>query len=337
MSLLECVLLGVLAQPAPAGGENGATIEPHKDHIDLKVGGKLVSRYHIAPAQAKPFLWPLNAPNGMPLTRDWPMEPAPKGGSTDHVHQKSAWFCHGDVLPEGVDLKHKIRGVAGVDFWSEAKGHGNIVCTSVGTPRRDPKHPDRAAIDTTDEWRTADGEKILDEKRTLTLYDLGKAYLIVLDIDLQASAGPVVFEDTKEGAMGVRVRDEIRVQKGNGTLTNAAGGHNEKECWGKLSAWCDYSGTVDGKTAGITIFDDPKNHYPACWHSRDYGLMAANPFGRAKSRFPDVKGRTDLVRLGKGEHLRLRYGILLHDGDAASGRVAELYQQFVKLRAAEKR
>jgi hypothetical protein len=337
MAILDCVLLGVLALGAPAGGERGAVIEPHKNYLDLRVGGKLVGQYHLAQTQAKPYLWPLNAPNGMALTRAWPMEPAPEGGSKDHVHQKSAWFCHGDVLPEGVALKHKIRGVDGVDFWSEAKGHGHMVCTRVGKPSSDPKHPDRAALETANEWRTADGVKILDEKRTLYLYDLGKAYLIVLDIDLQAGGGPVVFEDTKEGAMGVRVRDEIRVQKGNGTMVNAAGGRNEKDCWGKLSAWCDYSGSVDGKTAGIAIFDDPKNPYPACWHSRDYGLMAANPFGRAKSKFPAMKGRTDLVRLGKGEHLRLRYGILLHDGDAEQGQVAALYQRFVKLREAEGR
>jgi hypothetical protein len=337
MTHLGSVLLGLLALATPAGGEKGAVIEPHKDHVDLLVRGKLVGRYHIAPAQAKPYLWPLNAPNGMALTRAWPMGPMAEGGSKDHVHQKSAWFCHGDVLPEGVELKHKIRGVDGVDFWSEAKGHGDMVCTHVGKTHIDPKHPDRARIDTTNEWRTADGVKILDEKRTLYLYDLGKAYLIVLDIDLQASGGPVVFEDTKEGAMGVRVRDEIRVQKGNGTMVNAAGGKNEKECWGRLSAWCDYSGTANGKTAGIAIFDDAKNPYPACWHSRDYGLMAANPFGRSKSRFPAMKGRTDLVRLGKGEHLRLRYGILLHDGDAQQAQVAELYRRFEKLRAAEGR
>ena len=65
--------------------------------------------------------------------------------------------------------------------------------------------------------------------------------------------------------------------------------------------------------------------------------MAANPFGRSKSRFPAMKGRTDLVRLGKGEHLRLRYGILLHDGDAQQAQVAELYRRFEKLRAAEGR
>jgi hypothetical protein len=59
--------------------------------------------------------------------------------------------------------------------------------------------------------------------------------------------------------------------------------------------------------------------------------MAANPFGRAKSGFPDTKGRTDLVKLPKGDHLKLRYGILLHKGDAKEGKVAQRYAEFAKL------
>jgi hypothetical protein len=64
---------------------------------------------------------------------------------------------------------------------------------------------------------------------------------------------------------------------------------------------------------------------------RGYGLMAANPFGRTHS-FPAMAGRTDLVRLKQGEHLRLRYGILLHQGDAHSGQVAEMYRRFLALK-----
>ena len=45
---------------------------------------------------------------GSSLTRAWPMV-GQKGGATDHIHQKSAWFCHGDVIPEGIELKEKIR------------------------------------------------------------------------------------------------------------------------------------------------------------------------------------------------------------------------------------
>jgi hypothetical protein len=98
------------------------------------------------------------------------------------------------------------------------------------------------------------------------------------------------------------------------------------------SRWCDYSGPVEGQRVGIAIFDDPQNGHPAHWHARGYGLMAANPFGRNRAGFPDTKGRTDLVRIPKGEHLKLRYGILLHAGDAKEGKVEEHYQQFVKLR-----
>ncbi len=331
---LVVAALGALAllRPLPAGEPGKVEIKPARDHIDFLVNGELAARYHTGPEVAKPYFWPVNAPGGVPVTRAWPMEKGNPGESTDHPHQKSAWFCHGDVIPEGIELKVRSRdkSVKGVDFWSEGKGHGRIVCTEVGKPVADGKGS--AHIVTKNEWRTADGVKILDETRTLRLYDLGGARLLVLDIDLHASAAPVTFGDTKEGAMGVRVHDAMRAQKGNGRIVNAEGKEGEKGCWGQVSAWCDYSGEVSGKKVGLAIFDDPKNPYPAAWHSRGYGLMAANPFGREHSRFPAVKGRTDLVRLGKGEHLRLRYGLLVHSGDVREGHVTERFQQFVKLR-----
>jgi hypothetical protein len=339
MNVWRCLLLGgvaLLLVPGTGAADRprGVNVRDMLNYVDFRVGNELVGRYHYKNgwSRAKPILWPVNAPGGVPLTRAWPMEAAAPGGSADHPHQKSAWFCHGDVIPEGIELKDRPRGIDGVDFWSEGKGHGLIVCTHVGKPRQGQDH---AGVVTKNEWRTADGQKILDETRAITLYDLGKARLFVFDIDLAASACPITFGDTKEGAMGVRVNDAIREQGGNGTLENAEGKKGERQVWGRQSAWCDYSGTVEGKAVGITLLDDPKNASPACWHARGYGLMAANPFGRARSLFPAVKGRTDLVRLAKGEHLRLRYGILLHSGDATAGNVAELYQRFVRLRGKE--
>src|SRR5438309_218492 len=164
--VLGMALSGVHAVAEEKAG--GVTIQRAADHLDFTIAGKLVGRYQIAPRVAKPYLWPLNAPGGTAITRAWPMEPASPGGSTDHLHQKSAWFCHGDVVPEGIELKHRIRGVQGVDFWSEAKGHGQIACTEVGKP---VIGRDRARVATHNEWRTADGIKILDEGRTIHLYD----------------------------------------------------------------------------------------------------------------------------------------------------------------------
>jgi hypothetical protein len=329
MTLLALLVLAAGAAPLPSADPAPVTIQATKDHLDFLIGKDLVGRYHIAESVAKPYFWPLNAPGNITVTRGWPMEKGLPNESTDHIHQKSAWFCHGDVIPEGLQLKDKIKGVEGVDFWSENKGHGRIVCTQVGEPKLDKNH---AQVTTRNEWRTADGTKVLDETRTLHLYALGDARLLVFDIDLHASVVPITFGDTKEGSMGIRINDSIREQKGKGKLENAEGKVSERECWGQKSAWCDYSGPIGDKTVGLALLDDPGNPYPACWHSRGYGLSAANPFGRAKAGFPALKGNTDLVKLAKGEHLKLRYGLLIHPGDARQGKVAELYQQFVKLK-----
>ncbi len=321
----------VLAIAFPAFAQDGVTITKNQDALEFKVGKALVSKYHIGEKVAKPYFWPMNAPGEIPVTRAWPMQAGEPKESKDHVHQKSAWFCHGDVIPEGIEVKRKIRGVEGVDFWSENPGHGRIVCVDVGTPKNGPHN---AVVSTRNEWRTADGTKIMDESRVIYLHDLGHARLFVLEIDLHASVCPITFGDTKEGSMGMRVNDEMTVKNG-GAFFNAEGKKvadlkSDAPIWGNRSAWCDYVGKVQGKTAGIAVFDDPSNKFAACWHARGYGLMAANPFGRNKSGFPDQKGKTDLVKLAKGDHLKLRYGILLHSGDTKEGKVAEAFETFKK-------
>jgi hypothetical protein len=332
---LGCLIGAAFLVSVPAIKAQGAKkvqIKTTKDGSDFLIGDELVARYHgfLYQGLAKPIFWPVNAPGGIPLTRNYP---PPEGQAKDHPHQKSAWFCHGDVIPEGIELKKKIKGVVGVDFWSEAEGHGKIVVTGMGEVTIPEART--AYIDNRNEWQTADGVKIMDEKRKIQLHDLGKSRLIVVNIDLHASVCPITFGDTKEGSFGIRINDVINAAKGKGKIQNADGKIGEKECWGQRSAWCDYSGPIDGKLVGLALFDDPKN-LPACWHVRGYGLMAANPFGRDKhAKFPGVKGNNDLVRLKKGEHLQLRYGMLLHEGDAVSGEVAAAYQRFVALRGKE--
>jgi hypothetical protein len=329
-------LLAVLvAAPALRADAEPADVDikvKDKDAIEFRCGKELVGSYHIAAEVAKPYVWPLNAPGGLTVTRAWPMEKPPSADekSTDHPHQKSLWFCHGDVIPEGIELKSKNKNAQGVDFWSEEKGHGRIVCTKVGAVEQKGNH---GQVTTTNEWLTADDDKILDETRTIHLYNYGKAWLLVFDIDLHATVCPITFGDTKEGSFGVRVRDSITEEKGKGHLTNAEGKVGEKNrIWGHVSDWCDYSGTVGDKTAGVAILAAPTNPVKSAWHSRGYGLMAANPFGREKSGFPAMKGNSDLVKIAKGEHLKMRYGVLLHDGDAKDAEVAEYYKKFVKLK-----
>ena len=321
------MLLGLF----PLRADEPITITKEKNLLEFKLGKELVTRYYIDEAGAKPYFWPLNAPGEIPTTCDWPMvmvKGKPKE-SIDHVHQKSGWFCHGDVIPEGMDLKvHSLdKHVKGVDFWSETLGHGKIVCMEVGEPIIEKE---RGKVTTRNEWRTADGVKILDEVRTITFIPTSTARLLILDIDLHASVCPIVFGDTKEGSFGVRVNDEIRSGEGNGYFVNASGKKNEKEVWGYISDWCDYCGKVGDKPVGIAILSDPKNPYPSAWHSRAYGLMAANPFGRKASGFPSQKDQTELARIEKGGHLKLRYAFVPHQGDTKEGHVAEAFERFTK-------
>ncbi len=322
-------LIVLMSLSLPAAAQTDATRPTVKvagggKQVDFFAGKELVATYHLGPEVAKPYFFPVLAPGGVKVTRG---VPPPAGETSDHPHQKSAWFCHGDVIPEGIELKQKIKGVKGVDFWSEAAGHGKMVCVST-------EAGENGRLATRNEWRTADGMKILDEKRDVTLHVVEGGYLLVFDIDLHASVCPITFGDTKEGSFGVRVPDSMTEKKGKGVLTNAEGKTGMKAIWGFRSKWSDYSGRVemeDGKvvTAGVTIFDHPSNT-PAAWHSRDYGLMAANPFGRAS--FPGTKDDPRLVKLDKGEHLKLRYGLFLHKDDVKAGKVAEAYAAFVKMK-----
>ncbi len=332
MRLLASLLL-LFAGPAFA---DEMTAKKSKDAVTVHFGQELVTTYHIGEKVAKPYFWPVNAPGAVPVTRAWPLAKGTAGETTDHIHQKSAWFCHGDVIPVGMELKVRSsdKRVDGVDFWSESAGHGKMVCVEVGEPVAVSKTAVR--VPTRNEWRTADGVKILDEARTITVTKLDAGYLIALDIVLTASVCEIHFGDTKEGSMGVRVPDSFRTSlTDGGTVTAAdgktvpAGTKDNLPVWGRPADWHDYTGKVGDATAGVAVFDAPGNAHRAYWHTRAYGLLAANPFARGKSGFPGRKGKTELAAIKKGETLPLRYAIYTHTGDAKAGNVAKAYAAFV--------
>jgi hypothetical protein len=143
------------------------------------------------------------------------------------------------------------------------------------------------------------------------------------------------FGDQEEMGLGIRVATPMRVEKGNGslppgtgTIIDAKGRKNGAEVGGNSADWCDYSGTVDGKHVGITIFCHPDNFRPSWFHARDYGFVAANAFGRAAFK----KGEPSKIVVKPGDEFRLRYGILVHaDGDGQLPDLNAAYQEYVQL------
>lgn len=337
----RCIVLLVLltagAHPRLAAAADVTAVKG-TDTIEFRVGQELAGTYQFAgtvPREKgdsrkplpKPVLWPLAAPGGVTVTAFAP---------SDHIHHKSVWFCHGDVIPEGLDLKVKSgdKRVKGVDFWSETANHGQIVCVEAGEPQSVTK--EHAKVATRNEWRTPDGVKILDETRVIHLINRPDGRLFVFEITLSAPDYPVVFGDTKEGSFGIRTHEALRpADKGGATVTTTDGKTIEPPAkdnltiWGHPAAWVDYSGKVDGKAVGVAVFDHPDNP-KASWHARAYGLNAANPFGRERSGFPSQKGKTELLKIDKGGELKLKYAVYAHTGDAKTGKVAEAYEVFKK-------
>jgi hypothetical protein len=313
-----------------------------KEAIEFKSGSAVVAKYATDPKYSKPFLYPVLAPGSVPVTRAWPVEKGLPGEvTTDHIHQKSVWFCHGDVIPEGIELKTKSsnKNDKGVDFWSEAKDkdgkvrHGQITVVKVGKPKVEKGE---VSIETQNEWFTPDGVKMMDETRVIHFREIPEGRLFSFDITLKASVCPITFGDTKEGSFGVRVNDALRpADKDGATVTTADGKtvtpptKDDLPIWGYPTAWIDYSGKVDGKAVGIAVFEHPDNPR-ASWHVRAYGLNAANPFGRAGSNFPSQKGKTDLLKIEKGGELKLKYAVYAHTGDVKTGKVAEAFDVFRK-------
>ena len=172
---------------------------------------------------------------------------------------------------------------------------------------------------TTDDWLGPDGSKVCEDERVVRFYATLVARVIDFDVTIKATAGPVTFGDTKEGMFGVRVASSMDAAKGkargDGRITNAEG-LTDDAAWGQASPWVDYVGPVKGQTVGIAILNHPDSfRFPTTWHVRDYGLFAANPFG-----WHDFGMKTTgAYTVPKGEQIRFRYRLILHEGDTTAG------------------
>ena len=302
------------AHDADAG--SGVRIVDRGRRLEVTVDGAGWCDYHYAAHPVRSYLHPVVGPYGIPMTRAWPVDDGVPGEDTDHVHHRSLWVAHGLVN--------------GVDFWSEADGHGFQVHGGFEAVHGGPAF---GRIVQRVSWRrddAASGTPVLEERRTLTFWNTpARARLLDLTLTLHAAHGAVTFGDTKEGGLcSLRVPEAIKGTRG-GVISNAYGGIHEAENWGRRAPWVDYSGDLSDpggtrRTVGVAIFDHPRNpHYPTHWQVRGYGLCSANPFGLADYH-SGYRQRGDWT-LAAGERATFRYRVLWHAGDAAVARVGERF------------
>ena len=283
--------------------------------VRIEISGKLFTEYHFKGAPHV-YFYPLIGPGGVALTRNAPMKEA-EGEERDHPHHRSLWFSHGEV-------NH-------VDFWSETAKAGKI--------EHDGKlsvscHGESGVIRSGHRWVAPGGKIICTDETTFRVWPDRNVRTFDIEVALKAPADEdVILGDTKEGTMGIRLAESMRLKpnkfnagKPTGHIVQSTGVRDD-DTWGKRAEWCDYYGPVDGKIVGVAIFDHPENpRHPTWWHVRDYGLFAANPFGvHDFEKKPEGAGNLTIPR---GKTMIFRYRFVLHEGDEKQAGIADLYQKY---------
>jgi hypothetical protein len=291
-----------------------AQVRYSADRHAVTIDGKPFAIFNYGADAGKPFLAPLRSASGKIVTRGFPMENIP-GESRDHLHHRGLWFSYDDVN--------------GVKFWENDPSYtktplGRIVV-------RNTEWKDGAGSGTlaaTMDWRDQNGKVLLVETRDMVFRGDAKLRSIDFQITLTAAVD-VTFGDTKEGAFAIRLADAFTERKG-AKIVDADGRVGMAQVWGKRSNWVDYSAELEGERLGVAIFDHPQSpRHPPYWHARDYGLFSLNPFGR--NAFDD-KQEESVWKLPASQKLAFLWRVVIHPGDAQTGHVADLYQEYAAKR-----
>jgi hypothetical protein len=321
------------AQDNAKVNSDGVQITQLNDRLRVEINGQLFTEYHFRDVP-KPYCYPVIGPGGLALTRKWPLEQG-QDEEHDHPHHQGLWFGH--------------QNVNGHNFWTVGPGSGKIVQESLVGAK---SGKESGSITTRNKWVARDGTVVLHDERTLRFYNRAGDRLMDVEVKLEAGETDATFGDEKDGLMAIRVAETMRVLKvaAKGEKARAGDGHivlstgvkddgasaaeaknakREAVTWGKRAEWCDYYGPVAGRTVGVAIFDHPANpRHPTWWHVRDYGLFAANPFGRHFfENLPDA-GAGNLT-IPRGQSVTFRYRFYFHEGDTTQAKVAERYQEYV--------
>ncbi len=343
-ALLFCLIaasIGVLplAKTRAAEGD-GVKVIQTDDRVRVEINGELFTEYWFKMKQHPALLtdksgnittnptkhtyfYPVIGPGGVNMTRSWPMKSDVEDEEKDHQHHRSLWFAHG--------------AVNGVDFWAETPKSGKIQHDKFIDLK---SGQDEGVIKSTCKWVAPDGKVVCTDERTFRVYNRpANERLFDFEITIKAPADrDVLFGDTKEGTMAVRLNESLRVKgkAATGHIVNSAGVRDDEPVakgdnitWGKRAEWVDYYGSINGKPLGMAMFDHPSNPvHPTYWHVRDYGLFAANPFGIHD--FEKKPAGAGNLNVAAGQSVTFKYRFYIHEGDEKKAKVAERYKEYAE-------
>lgn len=317
--------LGLLTMTSlVAFAQHGVTVTPDEANrrVDVTIDGQPFTSYIWPTTLKKPVLYPLIDSEGVTVTRGYPLMPR-ANERVDHPHHAGLWFNYGNVN--------------GFDFWNNSDAikpeqrekMGSITEGKILSAKSGAKSGE---LTVTSQWITGKGQHILDQTTRYVFSGSKEKRTVDMTVTLKA-VEDVVFNDDKEGVLGMRVASWLESPNeksgifmdaaGNPTKTAGASadatgvyltseGVTGDAVWATRGRWCLLSGhNPEGKQATIAILDHPGNPgYPTYWHARGYGLFAANPLGRSVF---DAKQPAYKFSIAKGASATFHYRIEIYD------------------------
>jgi hypothetical protein len=288
-----------------------------------RIAALLFSTDYPTHFRLKPELHLVCTPAGIPVT-----------GSSEYcfIHHQSIMCGHGKVRVEG--------GPARLDFYRQ------LPFPDPG--RSDPFHKDydlynlgpsgmqeivaakwttngAILIDLQLHWNRREagkvrGETIAIENRRYRIEQRGDLTIVDQQTRLAAATKPLVLQADRHSFHGVRVHDLIDVDDG-GWMTDSEGRINPSgnfwDAAGKTKAprWVDCTGTIGGKTVGMTLMASPGNVRNE-WYVREFGLMEVSP----------TLGHD--VRVTAEQPLVFATRFIAHDGPLSPAQADTLFDEF---------
>jgi hypothetical protein len=332
---VAAVLVASVATQAPR-----IQVVPHAvaPRVDVTIDGKPFTSYMYPREEKKPYLYPLRTAKGTVVTRGWPVEPRPNE-RVDHPHHIGMWFNYG--------------AVNGLDFWNNSNAipadraprMGTVVHQRVIEAR---SGRDKGELNVEMDWVDSKGTLLLKENTHFIFRGDATSRTIDRITRLTAMKEPVVFGESKEGVLGIRVArgleqpsntpdvftdangqtGKIKAVNNEGVTGSYVGsdGKTGDAVWGTRGPWTMLKGKVEGEQVTLAILDHPGNPgHPTYWHARGYGLYAANNLGQNAfdPKQPEVK-RT----LAPGESMTFRHRVMIVSGPVEPARMNAEHQKF---------
>jgi hypothetical protein len=304
-------MLAAGQQPEPPQIELRQDDEAGQLHV--YIDGRAALVYQYIQWLDLPHYWPMYSPSGknMLLQQGDP-----------YPHHRSFWFADTVRLDGGREVSTYNSFYTGQRIGKETFGPPfrdhirHIAFTCVG------EKENRAVIDTKLLWEMDGDRPVLEEKRHLVIHALDNGeYLLDIAFELTAVYGDVEFisDDVHYAWPYLRMHPQFSGENG-GTITADNGTTAQEGTNMKTARWIDYSNVVDGVVEGVAVFQWPDGRAHR-WLTREYGCFGPR-------RPDDLYGKSFV--LNKGDSITQRVGILVHRGNAKSGRVSERYQLYIE-------